>query len=84
MKSDPLAIRPIEVQPVPRISLREPEAAKAMGVSASWLRREAGAGRVPSVLIAGVRLYAVDELRLWLADKTQRRQADAGVVGGGE
>ena len=43
-------------------------------VSASWLRREAVAGRVPSALIAGVRLYAVDALRHWLIEQTEQQR----------
>lgn len=66
-----LDIHPINVAPVPRLSLREPEAAEALGVSPSWLRREAKAGNVPSALIAGVRLYPVDALRRYLEEQAQ-------------
>jgi hypothetical protein len=69
--SDRLTIRPIDVQPIPRLSLREAEAAEALGVSASWLRREALAGRVPSALVAGVRLYPVASLAAWLTEQVQ-------------
>ena len=69
MSADNLTIRPLAVAPVPRLALREPEAAQALGVSASWLRREAGAGRVPSILVAGVRLYPVAALAMWLAER---------------
>lgn len=65
-------IKPLHTVPIPRLSLREPEAAEALGVSASWLRREALAGRVPSVLIAGVRLYPIQHLREWLSDASQK------------
>lgn len=76
MKIDPLSIRPMEVQSVPRISLREPEAAKALGVSESWLRREAGLGHVPSVKISGNRLYPVAALVQWLAKQAAQCQGD--------
>lgn len=81
MIADRLAIRPMNVQPIPRLSLREPEAAEALGVSPSWLRREALAGHVPSALMAGVRLYSIDELRRWLSEQTQQQHAEAGERG---
>jgi len=77
MPADRLNIQPIVVAPIPRLSLREAEAAKALSVSPSWLRREALKGTLPSALIAGVRLYIVDELRHRLSELAQQ-QADAG------
>jgi len=55
--------------------MREHEAAIAIGVSASWLRREAAAGRVPSVLVGGVRLYPTETLRGWLAELSEQAEA---------
>jgi len=78
MPAERIIIRPIAVDPVPRLSLREAEAAEALGVSASWLRREALAGRVPSALVAGVRLYPVAALAAWLAEQAEQ------TAGGGE
>ena len=78
---DRLTILPLNVAPIPRLALREAECAAAINVSPSWLRREALAGRVPSMLVSGVRLYSVDELRIWLADQTQRPQVDASGEG---
>ncbi|QNN24308.1 helix-turn-helix domain-containing protein [Planctomycetales bacterium ZRK34] len=78
MPADHITIRPIDVSPVPRLSLREAEAAEALGVSASWLRREALAGRVPSALVAGVRLYPTAALSAWLAEQIEQiEQAQA-------
>jgi hypothetical protein len=77
-----LTIRPMTVAPVPRLALRDPEAAESLGVSASWLRREALSGRVPSVLITGVRLYPVAQLASWLTEEAVKeglaRESDMG------
>lgn len=71
MGTDRHSIHPLQISPIPRLSLREAEAAEALGVSPSWLRREAGAGRIPSVLIAGVRLYPVASLAAFLAEQAE-------------
>jgi len=65
-------ITPISVAPIPRLSLREPEAAEALGVSASWLRREANAGTIPSIRVAGARLYPVAALAAWLVEQAEQ------------
>lgn len=76
--ADRITIHPVAIQPVPRLALREPEAAEALSVSASWLRREAGAGRIPSALIGGIRLYPVAALTAWLAEQVSHQRCDAG------
>jgi hypothetical protein len=78
MPSDRLTIKPMIVAPIPRLALREPEAAEALGVSASWIRREALAGRVPSVLVSGVRLYPVGRLKEWLSEDALRHPEHTG------
>jgi len=64
-------IQPLHVAPIPRISMRVAEAAAALGVSESWLRREAKAGRVPSFQAAGVRLFVTTELHHWAIEQHQ-------------
>jgi len=62
---------PVRVADVPRLALREAEAAEALGVSASWLRREATAGNIPSAKVAGARLYPVKALQAWLVERAE-------------
>lgn len=64
-------IDPIRVCEVPRLALREAEAAEALGVSPSWLRREAVAGNVPSIKVSGARLFPIEALRAWLVEQAQ-------------
>lgn len=49
---------------VPVITLRAPEAAKAMGVSETWFNRNV-APEVLRVQRRGMVLYTVDSLRKW-------------------
>jgi predicted DNA-binding transcriptional regulator AlpA len=49
---------------VPIITLRAPEAAKALGVSESWFNRNV-AREVPRVQRSGMVLYTVDSLKKW-------------------
>jgi predicted DNA-binding transcriptional regulator AlpA len=69
-------LQPLDVAQIPRLALREPEAAQALGVSASWLRRETSKGNVPSILVAGARLYPIEALRTWLAEQTAAALAE--------
>ena len=66
--TDAITITPMDVAPVPRIALRAPEAAAALGVSEATLRTWTSKGIVPSRLIRGTRLYSVDGLRQWVAE----------------
>lgn len=60
------SLQPIQVESVPRLALRRPEAAESIGVSertlASW-------ADVPIVRVKGTVMYPVAQLRDWLADR---------------
>lgn len=64
--------RPIEVDPVPRLALRLPEAAMACGLSESFVHNMANSGEIPSVKVGRVRLFPVERLRKWLLDASER------------
>ncbi|HLA85762.1 MAG TPA: helix-turn-helix domain-containing protein [Thermoguttaceae bacterium] len=64
--------QPIEVEPVPRLALRLPEAAMACGLSESFLHNMANSGEIPSIKIGRVRLFPVERLRKWLLDASER------------
>jgi excisionase family DNA binding protein len=64
--------QPIEVEPVPRLALRLPEAAMACGLSESFLHNMANSGEIPSVKIGRARLFPVERLRKWLLDASER------------
>jgi len=64
--------QPIEVDSVPRLALRLPEAALACGVSESFLHNMATSGEIPSVKIGRARLFPVERLRKWLLDASER------------
>lgn len=63
--------QPIEVEPVPRLALRLPEAAMACGLSESFLHNMATNGEIPSVKIGRARLFPVERLRKWLLDASE-------------
>jgi predicted DNA-binding transcriptional regulator AlpA len=56
----------IPVAPIPRLALRRPEAAEALGVSERTLSAWSD---VPTVRIGGCVMYPVDQIREWLADQ---------------
>jgi predicted DNA-binding transcriptional regulator AlpA len=62
MHASPLA--PIAVEPIPRLALRRPEAAEALGVSERTLSAWSD---VPTVRIGGCVMYPVAQIREWLA-----------------
>ena len=68
-------LAPLPIAPIPRIGLRAEECAESLSVSsrtlANW--RAAGIGP-PSALINGTRIYPVDALRDWLADRAMEPQ----------
>lgn len=66
----------VQVDRVPRISLRPSEAARAMGISGrllSTLIADRGSG-IPIVRIGRAVLLPVAELRTWLADRVGEGQ----------
>jgi excisionase family DNA binding protein len=63
--------QPIEVDTVPRLALRLPEAAMACGVSESFLHNMANSGEIPSVKVGRARLFPVERLRQWLHDASE-------------
>ena len=64
------SLHTLTVEPIPRLALRRPEAAEALGVSERTL---AGWGDVPTVRIGGCVMYPVEPLRDWLAHQTQNK-----------
>jgi phage terminase Nu1 subunit (DNA packaging protein) len=64
MHASPLA--PIHVEPIPRLALRRPEMAEALGVSERTLSAWSD---VPTVRIGGCVMYPVEQIRKWLADQ---------------
>lgn len=52
--------------PTPRIALRAPEAAAALGISERTLHTLTRAGKVPHARLAKAVLYSVDRLREWV------------------
>ena len=52
---------------VPRLSLRAPEAAAALGISARKLWELTKCGEVPHVKLGSSVLYPIDGLRVWLS-----------------
>jgi excisionase family DNA binding protein len=59
------------VADVPRLALRIPEAAKALGISERKLSELTQAGEVPHVRVAGMVLFPVDRMRDWLKERSQ-------------
>lgn len=54
--------------PVQPLAHRAPAAARACGVSpTTWRRLSASGGTLAPVILMGVRVWPVDELRAWLA-----------------
>lgn len=72
--------QPIEVDPVPRLALRLPEAAMACGLSESFLHNMANSGEIPSVKIGRVRLFPVERLRKWLLDASERPETSVAMA----
>ena len=70
----------MKVAPVPRLSLRAAEAAKALGISERSLWTLAAKGEVPFARLGSLRVFPVDVLRRWLA----RRAAAAADAAGAE
>ena len=64
--------------PIPRLSLRLPEAAEAIGISERLLHDWEKQGIIPSVRIGGVVLFSVDQLREWLNSATGDKPAKVG------
>lgn len=65
-------LRPPETAPIPRLALRQAEAAIALGISDVTLRKWTAAGIVPHVRENGVVLYPVGALEGWLAERSAR------------
>jgi len=72
--------QPIEVEPVPRLALRLPEAAMACGLSESFLHNMANSGEIPSVKIGRARLFPVERLRKWLLDASERPETSVAMA----
>jgi excisionase family DNA binding protein len=72
--------QPIEVDLVPRLALRLPEAAMACGLSESFLHNMANSGEIPSVKIGRVRLFPVERLRKWLLDASERPETSVAMA----
>lgn len=58
------------------LALRSREAAKALGISERTLARLKAGGELPFVRVGAVVLFAVDDLRGWLAN---RREFEGGA-----
>ena len=58
-------------QGISRLSYRPKDAAAALGVSESTLRRFTAKGEITAIKRSGVVLYAKDELQRWLASSTE-------------
>ena len=58
------------VAPIPRLSLRAPEAAEALGISQRTLAEWMKAGDIPHIRRGGVILYPLRELADWLTKQT--------------
>ncbi len=73
------------LQGVPRLALKAPEAAKALGISEKILWKWVETGIVPFIYISGVRLFPVKALEEWLmqriAAENAKAQAPAGEQG---
>jgi hypothetical protein len=54
------------VDPIPRLALRRPEMAEALGVSERTL---SGWDDVPTVKINGTLMYPIEPLKKWLAEQ---------------
>ncbi len=63
---------PLAVEPIPRLALRRPEMAEALGVSDRTL---SGWDAVPTVRIGGCVMYPVEQVREWLADEAEKQSA---------
>ena len=57
---------------IPRLSLRAPEAALALGISERKLWEKTNSGDVPHVKLDSIILYPVDALREWLSRHAKR------------
>jgi excisionase family DNA binding protein len=56
---------------VPPVGLRSREAARALGISESTLRRLTQAGEISCIKRNRLKIYAYDELQRWVRDETQ-------------
>ena len=56
----------IDLAPIPRLLLRPPEAAAALGISARALWSETRIGRIPAIRIGKSVRYSPDALRAWI------------------
>ncbi|NLS97874.1 MAG: helix-turn-helix domain-containing protein [Planctomycetaceae bacterium] len=72
--------QPIEVEPVPRLTLRLPEAAMACGLSESFLHNVANRGEIPSVKVGRVRLFPVERLRKWLLEASESPETSVAMA----
>jgi hypothetical protein len=58
--------------PIPRVTLRQAEAAKSLGISERALCALTRKEGVPHIAIGRMRLYPVEQLRQWAADRSVR------------
>jgi len=61
---------------VPCLSLRAPEAAKALSISERKLSDWTTQGIVPHLKVGGILMYPVDSLRKWLMDAAWKGAMD--------
>ncbi|MDX1964329.1 MAG: helix-turn-helix domain-containing protein [Pirellulales bacterium] len=57
----------IDAVPVDTLAVDAVDLAKLLAVSESTIRRWTASGTMPSVLIGGVRIYPLAEIRTWLS-----------------
>lgn len=60
--------KPIETEPIPRITLSIAEASKSMSISDRTIQTLISRGEIPTVSIGKRRLIPVDGLREWVAN----------------
>jgi len=68
--TDPASCKPNESLSAP-LGLRPSDAARTLGVSESTLERLTKAGEIACVKLSRVKIYSREELRRWLAVKTE-------------
>ncbi|MBW3598577.1 MAG: helix-turn-helix domain-containing protein [Planctomycetes bacterium] len=68
-------LKPLPVEPIPRVSLRLNEASEALGVSdrtlSTWLKSPHAP---PHFRLGGVVLFPIDDLRRWLSEQVAKQE----------